>query len=226
MAYDEITEALLASEDTEKVLEMLSRHACAIFDATHASVIVPHEGGSGMRVAAAHGQGSESMVGRDIPPGGLPEVVMRSAEPLLLEDVTAVTRDHGLRALGLGPAMIAPVGAEDAVFGVLFIGARPSRHPYQPADLADAAHYAARTGVVMVAGQTRKAVEIDLRQTTAQLQEALNSRVVIEQAKGFLSCLRHVAPDKAFTLLRQYARSHNTDIHLVARQVLERRLFV
>lgn len=42
-----------------------------------------------------------------------------------------------------------------------------------------------------------------------QLQEALNSRVVIEQAKGVLAQRYAVSIDTAFGLLRRHARGHN-----------------
>lgn len=226
VAYDEITEALLANVDTSDVLEMLARHACSIFDATHASVLVPHESGSGVQVVAAYGPGSEDMVGRIHPPGGLPEAVMQSGEPVLIDDVTGLARDQGVRALMLGPGMVAPIGAGEAIAGALFVGAQRSRYRYQDGDLADVTRYAARAGVVMATGKDRKELEIDLRRTTEQLQQALDSRVVIEQAKGFVACLRHVDTEEAFGILRRYARSHNTNIHSVARQVLELRLVV
>jgi AmiR/NasT family two-component response regulator len=42
-----------------------------------------------------------------------------------------------------------------------------------------------------------------------QLQRALNSRVIIEQAKGVLAERLRVTPEEAFVMLRRYARDHN-----------------
>jgi transcriptional regulator with GAF, ATPase, and Fis domain len=49
-----------------------------------------------------------------------------------------------------------------------------------------------------------------------QLQTALNSRVVIEQAKGVLSAHAGVDMDHAFAALRGYARSHNLRLSALA----------
>lgn len=56
----------------------------------------------------------------------------------------------------------------------------------------------------------------------AQLQQALNSRVTIEQAKGILAYTHDVPMEDAFELLRHHARSNRLPIALVARQLVDR----
>ncbi|GAA1965227.1 GAF and ANTAR domain-containing protein [Amycolatopsis minnesotensis] len=55
-----------------------------------------------------------------------------------------------------------------------------------------------------------------------QLQTALNSRVIIEQAKGVLSALSSdLDMETAFTALRGYARAHNQRLSQLARAVAD-----
>jgi AmiR/NasT family two-component response regulator len=58
------------------------------------------------------------------------------------------------------------------------------------------------------------------RRTSEQLQEALQSRVVIEQAKGILSAERRISMDEAFETLRRHARNHNANLRAVADAVV------
>ncbi len=58
---------------------------------------------------------------------------------------------------------------------------------------------------------------------TAQLQFALNSRVLVEQAKGVLMEREGVDAERAFELLRRRARSSERKLAEVAREVLARR---
>lgn len=53
-----------------------------------------------------------------------------------------------------------------------------------------------------------------------QLQGALNSRIVIEQAKGVVAQANGVSVDEAFTLIRTYARNHNVRLTDLARRVV------
>jgi transcriptional regulator with GAF, ATPase, and Fis domain len=54
-----------------------------------------------------------------------------------------------------------------------------------------------------------------------QLQTALNSRVLIEQAKGVLAERMHLDVDEAFTLLRRGARSQNRRLSELAQSIVD-----
>ena len=66
--------------------------------------------------------------------------------------------------------------------------------------------------------QHREAVEVQL--VNEQLQIALNSRVVIEQAKGMVAERLGVNMEQAFSRLRNHARKHNLLLIDVARDVI------
>lgn len=59
---------------------------------------------------------------------------------------------------------------------------------------------------------------------TEQLQAALQTRVVIEQAKGILAEYGNVGMDTAFEALRRHARSHNLRLGVVAERLVHREL--
>jgi transcriptional regulator with GAF, ATPase, and Fis domain len=54
-----------------------------------------------------------------------------------------------------------------------------------------------------------------------QLQTALDSRIVIEQAKGVLAERHHIDPGHAFTLLRTHARNHGRRLTELAAAVID-----
>ena len=57
-----------------------------------------------------------------------------------------------------------------------------------------------------------------------QLNFALNSRIVIEQAKGVVSERASIDMEESFSRLRRYARNHNLRLVDVAQQVIDRTL--
>lgn len=58
------------------------------------------------------------------------------------------------------------------------------------------------------------------RVTAEQLQAALDSRVIIEQAKGFVADNRGVTVDEAFVILRKYANDHHATLRSVSDAVV------
>jgi GAF domain-containing protein len=64
----------------------------------------------------------------------------------------------------------------------------------------------------------------ETRGVVEQLQHALTSRVVIEQAKGMIAQQVGISVDAAFTRLRAHAREHNRRLSDVAHDVVDGRL--
>jgi hypothetical protein len=62
-----------------------------------------------------------------------------------------------------------------------------------------------------------------LARRAGQLQEALDSRIVIEQAKGVLVERFDLSPDEAFALLRRAARSNRVPLRELAAAVVTSR---
>lgn len=64
------------------------------------------------------------------------------------------------------------------------------------------------------------------RGVIAGLQGALNSRVIIEQAKGMLAERSQIGVDEAFVRMRAHARDHNRRLGEVAQDLIDGRLDV
>ena len=76
----------------------------------------------------------------------------------------------------------------------------------------------AQVALARLLGVTGSSVE-----RVAQLEHALESRIVIEQAKGILAERFGLDVQEAFDLLRRSARSNRTKIHDLARRVVDSR---
>ncbi|MEW2529198.1 GAF and ANTAR domain-containing protein [Streptomyces sp. NPDC047071] len=61
----------------------------------------------------------------------------------------------------------------------------------------------------------------DKQKVISQLQTALDSRIVIEQAKGILSARLGIGIDEAFTLLRAHARNRQQKITVLATRIAQ-----
>jgi transcriptional regulator with GAF, ATPase, and Fis domain len=74
---------------------------------------------------------------------------------------------------------------------------------------------------VATIGIVQQRVIREAHQRSEQLQVALDSRVLIEQAKGVLAERRAVDIGTAFEMLRRHARNHSLSIREVCRAVIE-----
>jgi GAF domain-containing protein len=120
-------------------------------------------------------------------------------------------------ALSVGVRSVAalPLRLRSVTIGALNL-ARDVAGALEPEDqrLAQALADVATIGILQQRSAHRSA------RLAEQLQHALNSRVVIEQAKGILAERRGVNMDAAFDELRRHARNSNTKLGDYARTVV------
>lgn len=118
---------------------------------------------------------------------------------------------RALESAGLGAVVGLPLHAGGRTIGSLNVYDVPGR-TWTELDLNAAQVLADISSAYLLhAGRLAEA-----RQVSAQLQEALDSRVVIEQAKGMLSRDHGISVDEAFVMLRSHSRSSNANLRRVA----------
>lgn len=119
------------------------------------------------------------------------------------------------RALGVGAWLAVPSGGAAASVVLTAASTRPRR--WQEPDVA-----AGQVLADLASGWVAQAHELaQVRRTAEQLQDALDNRVVIEQAKGILAGELGCSLDQAFALLRQHARANNVAVRSVAHAVVD-----
>lgn len=108
-----------------------------------------------------------------------------------------------------------PIRYEDRALGALNL--------YHQHNALDPAQESAGTFLATAAaiGLNHGVLLRQLRERERQLQGALTSRVLIEQAKGILAERMGCTVDKAFDLLRRHSRSHQAKLTDVAKRIVD-----
>nr|WP_281261692.1 GAF and ANTAR domain-containing protein [Actinokineospora auranticolor] len=119
------------------------------------------------------------------------------------------------RECGFSSAHAIPMRLRKEVIGVLsLLGTEPGALDDERLALGQAL-----ADVATIAILQHRAIEHG-QQLSTQLQTALDSRVVIEQAKGILAQHGSLTMDEAFTALRDHARSHSQRLATLATSVI------
>jgi HPt (histidine-containing phosphotransfer) domain-containing protein len=122
-------------------------------------------------------------------------------------------------AAGFASVHAVPMRLQDNVLGTLgLFGRRVGALTEEDLNLAQAL---AHVGSVAIVQGTAVA---DTAAIAEQLQNALRSRMVLEQAKGLIAQLGDLDMDQAFRVLRGYARDRNQRLADTARAVVSREL--
>jgi GAF domain-containing protein len=108
-----------------------------------------------------------------------------------------------------------PMRLADEIIGALNLYS-PEPREWSDEDIAVAGVLAdVATSYVVNASKLRQQ-----EQLSEQLQGALESRVIIEQAKGITAQQNSVSIDKAYQLMRAHARNNNASLRLVAEAIV------
>ena len=119
------------------------------------------------------------------------------------------------KRLGVAGVAGIPMRLAGQIIGALNLYSAEPRE-WSEEDLAVAAVLAdVATSYVINASKIRQQ-----QQLSEQLQHALESRVVIEQAKGITAQQNAVSVDQAYHLMRGHARSNNASIRAVAEAII------
>jgi GAF domain-containing protein len=117
--------------------------------------------------------------------------------------------------LGVQAVLGIPLLVRDESLGAMNI------YSSEPRQWRDSEVRVARVLCDIAASYVSNASDLDEAQRTAeQLQEALDSRIIIEQAKGVLAAEQRISVDDAFQILRDHSRRHGASLRSVAEAVV------
>ncbi len=116
---------------------------------------------------------------------------------------------------GFESAYALPLRLRGTVIGALNLF-RCTTGPMLHADVQLAQALADIASIAILQAQASR----DAQRRDDQLQHALDSRIIIEQAKGVLAERAHIDMDTAFNRIRTHARNTNTQLTTIATQVI------
>ena len=203
------------------VLHNLTEEIAEVLDLTGAGVTLVHDGRQRFVTAAAEAIADLEHVQENWQRGPCIDAVA-SAAPVAVPDIAADDAgerwpDYAEAAKTAGIQAVAgiPMLADGVAIGAVNLYDNRPRH-WSAEDLRVATILASiATGYLTHASAAQQQ-----QRTAEQLQQALNTRLIIEQAKGVLAAKRATTVDDAFQILRRYAREHNARIHDVCRAVV------
>ncbi|ASR38971.1 transcriptional regulator [Prauserella marina] len=214
-----LADTLVADFDISDFLHMLTEKCIDLLDVSAAGVILLAPDGS-LRVAATSSQRAELLGLFAVETDDGPCVdCARSGSAVSCPDLATQTHrwprfTTAAEECGFRAAQALPMRLREQAVGVLtLLNTTPGGAGRGDLELGQALADIATIGIL----QQRTIERGD--QLTGQLQTALRSRVVIEQAKGVLAEHGAVSMDEAFAQLRGYARAHNRRLTDLARTV-------
>ena len=222
--FVELAGALVSGEDVAELLEQLTGRCAALLDVAAAGLLLADQGKT-LHVMAASSTATRDLEVLQVHRAEGPcRDCYLTGEQVLVEDLAEHTQrwpqfvPAALQA-GFRSVHAVPLRLRSQTLGAMGLfggdtGTLNQRDLSLAQALADVASIAL----------THNQQHHDNAALTAQLQTALDSRVVLEQAKGLIAQSGDLDMAGAFAVLRTYARDRNLNLSELAEAVVSRRV--
>jgi transcriptional regulator with GAF, ATPase, and Fis domain len=228
-AFVELADTLVDDFDVLDFLHVLAARCVDLLDVSAAGLMLADPTGV-LRLAAASTERARLLELFELQNEEGPCLeCFASGDPVLAADLGGGSRDLShwprfaseTRAAGFRSVAALPLRLRDETIGALnLFREQPDALGPEEIALGQALADVATIGILQERGARRREV------LAQQLQSALNSRIVIEQAKGVIAERTGLDMDDAFRLLRQAARSRHEHLSDTAAKVVTGRLDV
>ncbi len=219
-ALVELADTLVADFDVVELLTMLADRCVEVLDVGAAGLMLAAPNGD-LRVMASSSEAVRVLELFELQSEEGPCLdCYRSGQPVVNQDLATV---DGRWPRFVGEALAAgfhsvhalPMRLRGTILGALnLFHVDPGEMRRADVDAAQALADVATIAIL----QHRATLEVQV--LNERLNQALNSRIVIEQAKGMVAEREQVDMENAFVALRSYARNHNLRLADVARDVI------
>lgn len=217
----ELADNLVADFDVIDLLTILAERCCDALAVTDAGIMLAAPLGGDLRVMASSSTAMRDLEIYELQASEGPCLdCYRSGEPVTNQDLTTTQQkwpkftDAAVTA-GYRTATAIPLRLRANTIGALNLF-RTARGRIGDDDLRAAQAFA---DVATIAILQHRAT-IDAQALNEQLNQALNARISIEQAKGMLAERASIGVDEAFLRLRQHARNHNLRLVALAQNLV------
>jgi GAF domain-containing protein len=219
-AIRQIATTISGPYDREELLDQLVRETTELCDAAGVGIMLPGADGR-LGFAASTDERVRAVEERQaaLNEGACYEA-FATEKVVLVDDLARETRWPEYRTGCLEEGLVAvlgvPLATADRTIGVMNVY-RSGPGPWTDEDV-DAASTLAALSAACVLNATR---QVAAERVADQLQHALDARVDIEQAKGYLMAARRIGSAEALELLRGEARRRNQKLRDLASEVLQ-----
>jgi GAF domain-containing protein len=223
-AFVKLADTLIADFDVVDLLHWLVEECTQILD-TQAGGLMLVDAAGELQLIASTSEEAELVEILQLAAGDGPCVdCFRSGIPVTVADIDADAAkwpEFSIGALkeGFRSVHATPLRLRGQTIGTMnLFSTRVGALPPEDITVAQALADVATIGIL----QERNIRSANL--VSEQLQHALDSRILIEQAKGVLAATTGMSMNEAFAAMRSYARNKNLTLRKVADDVIARRI--